>query len=78
MKVYLLFKTGERSANVVDVTKAVEDTLDLAPQLPRVAIITSLMDMLDADEVITSDSEEQMLAMFDGAVIINKIEEELH
>jgi hypothetical protein len=69
MRVYLLWYTAKNSAEIVDVTKAVEDTLALAPQLQRIVVITSLMDMLKADEVITADNEEQMLDMFKGVNI---------
>jgi hypothetical protein len=71
MKTYLLWFNEGKSCAVMEVTKIVSDAERLAPQLPRALIIPALMNYLNADEIITADTEEQMLDMFENATVVN-------
>jgi hypothetical protein len=77
MRTYMLWYTGNKHGAIMDVTKVVEDCYKISPQLPRVMITTAILELMKADEILTADSEEQMLEMFENATIIHN-KEELH
>lgn len=63
---------SDKSGAVMDVTKVVEDAFSLAPQLQRAMIVSAVLELMQADEVIIADNEEEMLSMFENAVIVKE------
>jgi hypothetical protein len=64
MRIYLVWHKDELSCAVMDVTKVVEDAYILSPELPRAIIASSLCGMMGASEIITADTEEEMMESF--------------
>jgi hypothetical protein len=78
MRIYLAWYQDEKSCAIMDVTKVVEDAHALAPQLERGMIMLALLDLMKADEVITADSEEEMMSMFNSVTYVEDRRKELH
>lgn len=80
MRIYLLWFKDNNACAVMDVTKVVEDTYEIAPELPRALIASSLCDMMEADEILNAESEEQMMNMFINVKKVTRApkKEELH
>jgi hypothetical protein len=76
LRVYVVWQESEKDVAIMDITMVVEDTLAQQPNLQAVIVANAFMDLVDADFILTAESEEDMLEMFPNAIIQN--EKEVH
>lgn len=69
MKLYVMWQETNKDAIIMDITSMVEETLDIQPNLDIIIIANAIMDIAEADCVITADTEEDMFSMFPNAKI---------
>jgi hypothetical protein len=69
MKMYVMWQKNAKNVAIMDITKMVEDTMKEQPELQRMVVANAIMDLAEADCIMTADSEEQMLEMFPNAEV---------
>jgi hypothetical protein len=67
MRLYVAWQKDQKNVAIMDITKIVDDTQALQPELERAIIANAVLDLTKADFIITADSEEQMMEMFPNA-----------
>jgi hypothetical protein len=73
MKVYVVWQEDKKTVAVMDVTKIVQDALIREPHLQTVVVANAIMDVVEADFILTTESEEEMLNLFPNAIIQKEV-----
>jgi hypothetical protein len=66
---FIVWQKDEKTVAIMDVTKVVDDAHRLKPELSRFLFANALLDLTEADFVMTADNEEQLIEMFPNAII---------
>lgn len=72
MRVYVLWYKENKNGAIMDVTKLAHDATAISPQVQPFEIINSIKEVMSADDVITCESEEEMIEMFSNTRTITK------
>jgi hypothetical protein len=67
-----MWQLDKTNVSIMDITNLTEQTMDVFVNLDRVIVANILMDMFEADCIITADSEEDMMGMFPNASVIHE------
>lgn len=69
MKIYVVWQQDAKNVAIMDISKVIEDVQKEQPELDRVISANAICSLVEADFIMTADSEEQMLENFPNAEI---------